>query len=80
LHGILLLITRNRDSSVGIAPGYGLDGPGSIPGNARFSSSPQTSSPDWLWGPRSFLSKGYRWFFLLVGKAVGEWSWPLTSS
>jgi hypothetical protein len=32
---------RNRDSSVGIVTGYGLDGPGSIPGSARFFFSPQ---------------------------------------
>jgi hypothetical protein len=39
-----------RDSSVGIATGYGLDGLGSVPGMARFFSSP------WLWGPLSLLS------------------------
>jgi hypothetical protein len=30
---------RSWDSSVGIAMGYGLDDPGSIPSSARFSSS-----------------------------------------
>jgi hypothetical protein len=44
--------------SVGIAPGYGLDGPGSIPGSVRFFSSPQR--PDRLWGPPRLLSNGYR--------------------
>jgi len=34
-------------------------------------ASPQC--PDRLWGSPSFLSSGYR------GKAVGAWSWPLTS-
>jgi hypothetical protein len=41
--------------------GYGLDDPGSIPGNARFFSSPQR--PDRLWGPPNFLSYGYRRLF-----------------
>jgi hypothetical protein len=31
----------SRDSSVGIATGYGIDGPGSIPGGERIFSSPQ---------------------------------------
>ena len=31
-----------RDSSVGLATGYGLDGPGSNPGGARFSAPVQT--------------------------------------
>jgi hypothetical protein len=34
-------ISGSWDSSVGIATGYGLDGPGLIPGSARFFSSPQ---------------------------------------
>jgi hypothetical protein len=38
----------------------------SIPGGARFFSSPQR--PDRLWGPRSFVSNGYRGFF---GKTAG---------
>jgi hypothetical protein len=37
---------------------YGLDGPHSIPGSARFFSSLQR--PDRLWGPPSLLSNGYR--------------------
>jgi hypothetical protein len=32
---------RSRDSLVGIVTSYGLDGPGLIPGSARFFSSPQ---------------------------------------
>jgi hypothetical protein len=47
--------------SVGTPMGYGLDGPGLIPGNARFFSCPQR--PNRLWGPPSLLSKGYRGYF-----------------
>jgi hypothetical protein len=46
---------------VGIVMGYGLDGPGSIPGSTRFVSSPQ--HPDRLWGPPSLLFNGYRGLF-----------------
>jgi hypothetical protein len=49
---------RSLDSSVGIAMGYGLDGPGSIPGNAKFLSSPER--PDRLWGPFGLLSSRHR--------------------
>jgi hypothetical protein len=48
---------RSRDSSVGIAIGYGLDGRGSIPGEGnRFFFSAQR--PDRLWGPPSLLCNG----------------------
>jgi hypothetical protein len=43
---------------VGIVVGYGLDGPGSIPGMAGLFSSLQL--PDWLWGLPSLLSNGCR--------------------
>jgi hypothetical protein len=52
---------RSRDSSVGIAMGYGLDGPDSIPGMERFFSSPQC--PDRIWGPPSLLSSRHRALF-----------------
>jgi hypothetical protein len=55
------IICRNRDSSVDIATGYGLDGPDSIPGSARFFPSPER--PDRLWGLPSLLSNGYRGLF-----------------
>ena len=43
-------------SSVGIATGYGLDGPGSNPvGGEIFRTC-----PDWPWGPPSLLYNGYR--------------------
>jgi hypothetical protein len=35
------IILGSRDSSLGIATGYGLDDPGSIPGSAKCFSSPQ---------------------------------------
>jgi hypothetical protein len=38
-HYFLLLSLRSWDSSVGIATGYRLDEPGSIPGSARFFST-----------------------------------------
>jgi hypothetical protein len=48
-----------RNSSVGIATGYGLDGCGSIHDSGkRFFSSPQRQAR--LWGPRSLLYNGYR--------------------
>jgi hypothetical protein len=46
---------------VGIATSYGLDIPGSIPGNARFFSSVQHT--DQLWAPPSLLSDGYQGLF-----------------
>jgi hypothetical protein len=48
---------RSRDSSVGVATGYGLDGQGLrvwVLVRSRIFSSPYRS--DWLWGPPSFLS------------------------
>jgi len=45
-------------SSVGIATGYGLDGPGSNPGGER--DFPHLS--DRPWGPPSLLYNGYRVF------------------
>jgi hypothetical protein len=33
---VIIIILWNQGSSVGITTGYGLDGPGSIPGKARF--------------------------------------------
>jgi hypothetical protein len=60
----------SRDSSVGLATGYALDGPGSIPGSARFFSSPQRL--DLPWDPHSFLSNGYRGFFPREVKRQGR--------
>jgi hypothetical protein len=70
----LLREIRSRGSSVGIATGYGLDGWGSIPGSARFFSSPHRRYR--FCGQPSLLPNGYRGHFL-GGKAAGAWSWPL---
>ena len=47
-----------RGSSVGIAIGYGLDGPGSNPGVDEIFPA----CPDRPWGPPSLLYNGYRVF------------------
>jgi hypothetical protein len=60
-------ISWNRNSSVGIMAGYGLDGSGSIPVSARFHSSSQ--HPDRLWVPPSFLSNATRGSFPVVKAA-----------
>jgi hypothetical protein len=63
-------------SPVGIATGYGLDGPG-IEKNPRGGEIFRTR-PDRPWGPPSLLYNGYRVF--PGGKAVGAWCWPPTPS
>jgi hypothetical protein len=52
---------RGRDSSVGVATRYGLDGPG-IESRTR---------PDGLWGPPSLLYNGYG--VIPGGKAARAW-------
>jgi hypothetical protein len=61
-----------RDSAVGVATGYGLDGEGvgvRVPEGASFPSSP--CRPDRFWGPPSLLSIWYRGLFSR-GKAAGS--------
>jgi hypothetical protein len=61
----------SRNSAVGIATGYGLDGRGvgvRLALEAKFFFS--SRRPDWLWGPPSSLSNGYRGLFP-GGKATG---------
>jgi hypothetical protein len=61
---LLLHLPRSRDSSVGIATGYGLDDRGvgvRVPVGSRIFSTPRL--PDRLWGPPDLLSNGYRWLF-----------------
>jgi hypothetical protein len=48
-----------RDSSVGIGTGYGLDGPGWIPGRGKIFFFP-LSRPDRLWGPSIFRASGVK--------------------
>jgi hypothetical protein len=63
-----------RDSSVGMATRYGLDGPGiETPVGARFSAPVHTGTG----GPPSLLSNGYS-VFTGGGKAAGAWRWPPT--
>jgi hypothetical protein len=54
----IISIRKSRDTSVGIAPGYGLENRSS--GVRVFSSPPR---PERLWGPPSFLSNGYHGLF-----------------
>ena len=54
-----------RDSSVGLATRYGLDGPGSNPGGCEIFRT----RPDRPWGLPSLLYNGYRVF--PGGKAAG---------
>jgi len=56
--------------SVGIATGYGLDGPG--------IESRCGTSLDRPWGPTNLLCIGYRVF--PGGNAAGAWHWPPTPS
>jgi hypothetical protein len=65
-------VYAGRDSSVGIATRYGLDGPG-IESRGR-RAFPQPSRP--ALGPPSLLYNGYQVF--PGGKAAGAWRWPPT--
>jgi hypothetical protein len=54
------IMTKSRDSVVGIATGYGLDAQGvglRVPVGSRIFSSP--CRPDWFWGPPNLISNGY---------------------
>jgi hypothetical protein len=67
----------SRDSSVGIATGYGLDDRGvgvRVPVGSRIFSSPRR--PDRLWGPHSLLSDGYRGLF---HRGLSGWGVKLTN-
>jgi hypothetical protein len=73
-------LSGSRDSSVGIATGYRLDGRGvavRVPVGAKFVSS--SRRPDWFWRPLSLLSNRY-WGCFRGGKAAGAWSRPFTSN
>ena len=65
---LCILVLVGRDSSVGIATRYGLDGQGiESQWGVRFSAP----LPDRPWGPHSFLYNGCRVF--PGGKAAGAW-------
>jgi hypothetical protein len=50
---------RNRDSSVGIATGYELNGPGSIPSRDKIISLPHSVQTGSVTNPASYpISKG----------------------
>jgi len=62
-------------SSVGIATGYGLDGPGIV----SWWGEIFCTSPDWPWGPTSLLYNGY-WFFPVGKERLGRDADPSTPS
>jgi hypothetical protein len=62
-----IISSRGPGSSVGIATGYGLDGPGIESGEGVIFRT----LPDWPWDPPSLLYNGYRVF--PAGKAAGAW-------
>ena len=68
-----IYLFMGRDSSVGIATRYGLDGPGI---ESRWGGEIFRTRPDRSWGPPSLLYNGYR--VLPGGKAAGAWCWPPT--
>jgi hypothetical protein len=68
----LLTSQGSRDSSVGIATIYGLDGTGIESWWVEIFRT----RPDRPWGPPSPLYNGYRVF--PRGKAAGAWCWPPT--
>jgi hypothetical protein len=62
IFGEVLQNMKSRDSSAGIALGYGLDDRGSIPGGCwEFFSKPPR--PERLWSSPSLLSNGYQGLF-----------------
>jgi hypothetical protein len=72
---VVLFVTESRDSSVGIATGYGLDDRGfgvGVPVWTRIFTPP--FRPDWLWSPSSLLSNRHR------GPFPWGVKWPLTSN
>jgi hypothetical protein len=60
--------TVGRDSAVGLATRYGLDGPGI---ESRWGGEIFRTRPDRPWVPRSLLYNGSRVF--PGGKAAGSW-------
>jgi hypothetical protein len=67
-----------RNSPDGMAIGYGLDDPGTIPVSAKFFSFPQR--PYRLWGPSRILSMGREGDHLTSIKCRGQEKWSYTST
>jgi len=72
------LVEVGRDSSVGIATRYGLDGPG-IESRCGEGEIFRTR-PDRPWGPPSLLYDGYRLFFPGVKRPGRDVDHPPSSS
>jgi hypothetical protein len=71
---------ESRDSSVGIATGYGLDDRDvgvRVPVGSRIFSP--LRRPDRLWGHLTSYPIGTQGYFR-GGKTAGAWSWPLASN
>jgi hypothetical protein len=77
LNCVFVYTHTNRDSSVGIATGYGLEGRASVPGWGKRFSLLHVVQTDSGVHPASYpMGKGGS---LPVCKAARAWSWPLTS-
>jgi hypothetical protein len=74
------LLTKSRDSAVGIVIGNWLETRG-IGGRVQVGSRIFTSSclPDLPWGPPNVYPMD-KWVSFPGGKATEVWSWPLTSN
>jgi len=72
---LALLYSVGRDSSVGVATCYGMDGSGI---ESRWGGEIFRTRPHRPWGPPSLLCNGYRVF--PGGKAAGAWRRPPTPS
>ena len=71
----IYILFMGRDSSLGIATRYRLDGQGI---ESRWGGEIFRTHPDRPWGPPNLLHKGYRVF--PGGKAAGAWRWTPTPS
>jgi len=70
---VCVCVCRGRDSTVGIATRYGLDGPEI---ESRWVGEIFRTRLDRPWGPPSLLYNRYRVFS--GSKAAGAWRWPPT--
>jgi hypothetical protein len=77
IHKHIIGLPQRRDSSIGTATGYGLDGRGWIRGRGKDFSHVDNIKTGYGTHPASYPMCTGREF--LWGKATGAWSWPLTS-